>query len=243
MKRVLLKLSYDGTFYRGWQKQADLKTVQAEVEKALFVAFKKNIEVFASGRTDAGVHAIGQCVHFDIDDTVPVRKIKMILNRILPNDIEIISAKKVPNNFHARFSVKRKTYIYKIYNQQKNCFLANKVAFVKEYLDIDKMQQCAKILMGKHNFKGFCSSNTNAKDFEKTIYDISISKKKNFVYVEVTGSGFLMHMVRILVGTMVDFALNKISIEDVKMALEKQNRIFAGQTMPADGLYLKKVVY
>ena len=141
MKRVLLKLSYDGTFYRGWQKQADLKTVQAEVEKALFVAFKKNIEVFASGRTDAGVHAIGQCVHFDIDDTVPVRKIKMILNRILPNDIEIISAKKVPNNFHARFSVKSKTYIYKIYNQQKNCFLANKVAFVKEYLDINNVQK------------------------------------------------------------------------------------------------------
>ena len=243
MKRILLKIAYDGSSYKGWQKQEGLDTIQGTIEKALYLAFKKEIEIFASGRTDAGVHAIEQCAHFDIDDSVPVKKIKNILNRILPDDIEIKSAKIVSNDFHARFSVKKKKYLYKIATSCKNCFLAKRVGFVKEKLYVTKMQECAFLFLGKHNFKGFCSSQTSAKDFEKTIYNILVLKKKNFIEVEVEGSGFLMHMVRILVGTMVDYALGKITKEDIVCALKTQDRSFAGQTMPPQGLYLKKVFY
>lgn len=243
MKRILLKIAYDGTNFHGWQKQEGLRSVQGEIEQAIERAFKFSCNIFASGRTDAGVHALAQMAHFDIDDAVPTNKIKLVLNRILPPDVQILSAKKVSESFHARFSAKKKTYQYLLCTGKKNVFEANRKAYTEE-LDLRKMQECALLLTGEHNFKAFCSSQTSAKDFVRTVYDIKFYKKsRHNIVVEVTGNGFLMNMVRILVGTMVDYSLGKLDKNSVLKALEGGERSCAGRTMPPQGLYLKKVFY
>lgn len=242
MKRILLKIAYDGTNFHGWQRQEGLRTVQGEIEKAILDAFKIQAEVFASGRTDAGVHALGQMAHFDIEESCPTPKIKLVLNRILPPDIQILSAKKTDADFHARFDAKTKTYLYKICTGEKNCFLANRVAFIKD-LDIQKLEEIASLFIGEHNFKGFCSSQTSASNFVRKIYSIKITKKKKNIEIEITGNGFLMNMVRILVGSMVDYSLGKLSKDKILNALEKGQRSTSGRTMPPQGLYLKKVQY
>lgn len=242
MKRILLKIAYDGTNFHGWQRQEGLRTVQGEIEKAILDAFKIQAEVFASGRTDAGVHALGQMAHFDIEESCPTQKIKLVLNRILPPDIQILSAKKTDADFHARFDAKTKTYLYKICTGEKNCFLANRVAFIKD-LDIQKLEEIASLFIGEHNFKGFCSSQTSASNFVRKIYSIEITKKKKNIEIEITGNGFLMNMVRILVGSMVDYSLGKLGKDKILNALEKGQRSTSGRTMPPQGLYLKKVQY
>lgn len=242
MKRILLKIAYDGTNFHGWQRQEGLRTVQGEIEKAILDAFKIQAEVFASGRTDAGVHALGQMAHFDIEESCPTQKIKLVLNRILPPDIQILSAKKTDADFHARFDAKTKTYLYKICTGEKNCFLANRVAFIKD-LDIQKLEEIASLFIGEHNFKGFCSSQTSASNFVRKIYSIKITKKKKNIEIEITGNGFLMNMVRILVGSMVDYSLGKLGKDKILNSLEKGQRSTSGRTMPPQGLYLKKVQY
>ena len=242
MKRILLKIAYDGTNFHGWQRQEGLRTVQGEIEKAILDAFKIQAEVFASGRTDAGVHALGQMAHFDIEESCPTQKIKLVLNRILPPDIQILSAKKTDADFHARFDAKTKTYLYKICTGEKNCFLANRIAFIKD-LDIQKLEEIASLFIGEHNFKGFCSSQTSASNFVRKIYSIKITKKKKNIEIEITGNGFLMNMVRILVGSMVDYSLGKLGKDKILNALEKGQRSTSGRTMPPQGLYLKKVQY
>lgn len=242
MKRILLKIAYDGTNFHGWQRQDGLRTVQGEIEKAILSAFKIQTEVFASGRTDRGVHALGQMAHFDVDNSCPTNKIKMILNRILPPDIQILSAKKVPEDFHARFDAKAKTYLYKICTGERNCFLANRAAFIKN-LSLPKLEEIASVFMGEHDFKGFCSSQTSAQNFVRKIYSIEITKKKSNIVFEITGNGFLMNMVRILVGSMVDYSLGKLSKEKILLALKSGQRSMSGRTMPPQGLYLKKVQY
>ena len=244
MKRILLTIEYDGTFYSGWQKQPNMRTIQGEIEEAIFKSTGEKVEVFGSGRTDAGVHAYNQTAHFDINAPVPVEKLPYILNNVLPKDINIKSAKEVEENFHARFSIKKKIYLYKIYNNnQKNVFLANSAAWIKNPLDLTKMKEVALLLKGKHNFKGFCSANTSASDFEREIFDIEIERENDFVFVTISGSGFLYNMVRIIVGTMVDYSSGKITYEQIKKALEEGERSCAGQTMPACGLYLKETIY
>ena len=244
MTRILLKIEYDGTNYSGWQKQPNQKTIQGEIEEAFARATGDRIELFGSGRTDAGVHALGQTAHFDTKLPIPISKITEILNNQLPNDIVIKSACQVADDFHARFSIKKKCYLYKIYNgQEKNAFLANHVGWVKKELDIEKMREIAKILIGKHDFKGFCSSNTATLDFVRKIFSIDINQEEDFIYIEVIGNGFLYNMVRIIVGTLVDYSLGRISLQDVKDALKKGDRQKSGQTMAASGLYLKETFY
>lgn len=244
MKRVLLTIQYDGTNYCGWQKQPEVKTIQGEIERAFFDITGQKIELFGSGRTDAGVHALGQTAHFDLNVPIPVEKLPQILNARLPQDIAILSAKEVAEDFHARFSIKKKGYLYKILNtEEKNPFVANYYGFVKKPLDIDKMKQCANLLVGTHDFKGFCSANTSAVNFERTIFDIDISKQGQEIFVKVYGSGFLYNMVRIIVGTLVDYSQGKLSLDDVKTALERGDRSLSGVTMPPNGLYLFETIY
>lgn len=244
MRRILLKIEYVGTNYAGWQKQPNQRTIQGEIENAIFRAIGEQVEVFGSGRTDAGVHALGQTAHFDLSAPVPISKLAEILNNVLPSDICILSASEVESDFHARFSIKKKCYLYKIYNSpNKNAFLDSRVGWVKKHLDEIKMQECGNLLIGKHDFRGFCSAQTCAVNFEREIFDIRVKRDGDFVYVEVEGSGFLYNMVRIIVGTMVDFALDKLTEKDVLTALKTGERSHAGQTMPACGLYLKQTWY
>ncbi len=244
MKRILLTIEYDGTNYSGWQKQPTQKTIQGEIEGAIFRAIGKEVEIFGSGRTDAGVHAIHQTAHFDLDLPIPTGKIADILNNALPADIVIKDAQEVAPDFHARFSIKKKCYLYQIYNSPiKQAFLANRMAWVRRQLDIKRMKECAKLLVGVHDFKGLCSANTCATDFVRKIFAISVKRDGDYIYVSVQGSGFLYNMVRIITGTLVDYALEKITLDDVKQALEKGDRSKAGQTMPACGLYLQDTIY
>lgn len=245
MRRILLTISYDGHLYYGWQKQPNLKTIQGEIEEAFLRATGQKIEIFGSGRTDAGVHAYAQTAHFDTDVPIPVEKIMEILNNQLPPDIAIAEAREVEEEFHARFSIKKKSYVYHILNTpEKAPFDAYRYGFVKKPLDAGKMQEAANLLIGTHDFRGFCSSQTSATDFVRTIYDVRVEKLNDFMLnVIVTGNGFLYNMVRIIVGTLVDYSHGKITLEQIKDALENGNRASAGQTMPPNGLYLLKTEY
>ncbi len=244
MKRVLLSIEYDGTNYSGWQKQPNVKTIQGEIEKAIKLSIGEDVEVYGSGRTDAGVHALNQKAHFDMTLPVPLSKLPDILNNVLPDDIVIKSAEEVEGDFHARFSVHKKCYRYKIYNSSvKNAFLATRVGVVKNKLDIDKMREGALLLIGEHDFHGFCSANTSVENFVRTIYEIKVAQEGDFIKVDVCGNGFLYNMVRIIVGTLVDYSLGKLSLQDIKQALNQGDRSKAGQTMSPHGLYLKDVIY
>ncbi len=244
MRRVLLTIEYDGTNYSGWQKQPKVRTIQGEIERAIKQAIGEDVEIYGSGRTDAGVHALAQKAHFDISLPVPISKLPDILNNVLPADIAIKSAEEVGIDFHARFSVHKKCYRYKIYNSDiRNAFLATRVGVVKNKLDIDKMKEAAALLIGEHDFRGFCSANTSVENFIRTIYEIKIVKEGDFIKIDVCGNGFLYNMVRIIVGTLVDYSLEKLSLQDIKQALANGDRSKAGQTMVPQGLYLKDVIY
>ncbi len=244
MKRILITIEYDGTAYSGWQRQPNQKTVQGEIEEAIFRSIGERVEIFGSGRTDAGVHAFHQTAHFDLKAPVPISKLAEVLNNALPYDIAIKNAVEVESDFHARFSIKKKQYQYKIYNSPtKDVFLANRMGWIKKTLDIEKMQEVGKMLVGTHDFHGFCSANTSVEDFVRTIYDITVEKNEDFIYVTITGSGFLYNMVRIIVGTLVDYSLGKLTKDDIEKALNQGLRSHSGQTMPAHGLYLKDTFY
>lgn len=244
MKRILLTIEYNGTNYSGWQKQPNQKTIQGEIESAIFKSIGEKVEIFGSGRTDAGVHALGQTAHFDLKAPVPISKIADILNNVLPPDIVIRKGKEVEDDFHARFSIKKKCYLYKIYNSPvKKAFLSDRVGWIKKQLDIEKMKEASQLIVGEHDFRGLCSANTCAVNFVRKIFEITLTKENDFIYVEVCGNGFLYNMVRIIVGTLVDYALGKITLQDIKQAVEQGDRTKAGQTMSASGLYLKETIY
>ena len=244
MHRVLLKIQYDGREFYGWQKQEGRRTIQAELEDALEKLTGEPVEVFGSGRTDRGVHALDQAVHFDLKKEIPIKKLPEAINNLLPNDISVTKAKIVKDDFHARFDIKAKTYVYQVYNaKQKSAILANQSAFVNYDLDLIKMNEVARILEGKHNFKGFCCANSSVKDYNRQIYKIDISKKGKFLTFSVKGNGFLYNMVRIIVGTLIDVGRGLLSKEQVIKALESGNRCYAGKTMPPEGLFLAKTEY
>lgn len=245
MKKFLMTIQYLGKNYFGFQKQeTEPRTIQGVIEKALNSLTGENIEIFASGRTDAGVSAYAQTAHFESNTTIPANKIPFALNEKLPSDIKITDCKEVPSDFHARFDVKKKTYVYSLYfGPHMLPFYDERSYWLKKQPNIKLMKQCAKILEGKHNFKCFMSSGGQAKTFERIIYYIDIQQKGNLITIEVCGNGFLYNMVRIIVGTLLEVGNKKKTIEDVKLALEKQDRSLAGYLVPAKALYLKEVKY
>lgn len=244
MTKYVLEIEYNGKNFFGWQKQPELRTVQGEIEKSIFLVTKQNVEVFGSGRTDAGVHAYGQIAHFEANLNLSTEKVKEILNKALPEDINIKSVRLGDSNFHARFSAHKKTYLYKILNsKEKSIFDKDYFAREENTLDEKLMQKCGNMLVGRHNFKGFCSSQTQTINFEREIFDVSVTREGEKIFVEVTGNGFLYNMVRIIVGTMIDYALGKLTDADICEAIENGDRAKSGRTMPPSGLYLKEVVY
>ncbi len=218
--------------------------MQGELENAMFLLFKQQVAVEGSGRTDKGVHALGQVASFCTQNEIPQNKIKGALNNLLPPDVRIQKVGKAPDDFHARFSAKRKTYRYDVQIGGERSALKSK--FLAHYpyeVDLQKMLLAKQLLLGKHNFKGFCSSATNVTNFEREIFDLSISRRGKIVRFEVTGNGFLYNMVRILVGTLLEVGRGKLTEEDIKKALSTGQRKFAGKTMEPCGLFLKKVEY
>lgn len=245
MKKFLIVLQYIGKNYFGFQKQAnEEKTIQQVVENALSTLFDEKIDVVASGRTDAGVSALMQTAHFVSNTMIPAQKIPFAVNERLPKDIKVLDCKEVPDDFHARFDVKKKTYVYQMYvgNHQMPFYDENSY-WLKKQPNIKLMKECLKLLEGKHNFKCFMSSGGTSTNFERIIYYIDITQKENQLFVEVCGNGFLYNMVRIIVGTLLEVGYKKKTKEDVLKALQNQDRTMAGFLVPAKGLYLKSVKY
>ncbi len=243
MQRIKIVLQYDGSYFSGWQKQKKSRSIQEEIEKALFKLFGKETLVTGSSRTDAGVHALGQVCHFDCDEKFPVKNLCKAINAFLPDDIRVIKAYKVKVSFNARFDVIKKTYIYVLSNQNFNPIFRKYYTTIDYPLNESKMKDCMRLFLGKHNFKGFCSSSAQVKNFEREIFEAKLTKKFKCFVFEFTGNGFLQHMIRILVGTVVDVGRGKLTLEQVKECLRSYDRSLSGKTMPPNGLYLKKIFY
>lgn len=243
--RVKIEISYLGDEYSGFQVQRNKKTIQNEIEKVLFEIFNCNISIVASGRTDAGVSAIRQVAHFDLNETIDVSKLYKRMNAMLPLDIRILSSEEVVEDWHARYSAKRKTYCYNFYVSQVIIPYFDKHSLnVGVDLNIDAMNKACSYLIGEHDFSAFCASNTNVINKSRIIYDAQIKQQSDICfYFEITGNGFLYNMVRIIFGTLLQVGLQKITPEEFRAIIESKDRNKAGRTAPSKGLFLKSVHY
>ena len=242
--KIAMLVEYDGTCYAGWQKQKNAVTVQEKIEDALETIGKGHINVFGAGRTDSGVHARGQCAHFEIDASIPAEKYMFILNTLLPEDIRITKSWEASQDFHCRFSAKGKRYIYRIFNAQYSSALMGRfTCFVPEALDIEKMQEAAQYIKGTHDFASFCAAGGSAKTTVRTVTRLDIVKNDNLIEIIVEGNGFLYNMVRIIAGTLIEVGKGKRTTKSVFDAVEGKDRTSAGATAEARGLTMDEVFY
>ena len=241
--RYLLTFSYDGTNFYGYQKQVNKRTIQEEMEKVLSKISNKKVTISASGRTDKGVHALNQTAHFDLDNKIDLLKFKKSVNSLLPDDIYVKRIGKVSEDFHARFSVKCKEYEYKLNLGKYDPINRNYIYQYNNSLDINKMIEASKYLIGEHNFKTFTKATNEEKDYIRVINKIDINKNKNTLIIRFNGNGFLRYMVRNLVGTLIAIGENKIKPDYIKELILLEDRTKAKKTAPSQGLYLKKVYY
>lgn len=242
--RIKLVIEYDGTAYSGWQRQDKDPSVQQAVEEALQGLTGEKIAIHAAGRTDAGVHAFGQVAHFDTQSRIPPDKFSFALNTMLPPDIRIRDSSEADADFHARFSAKRKHYRYVIQNgPHASAIHRDHSMHVPLSLDLEKMQRGAECLVGEHDFSAFTSAQLRVKSAVRTVYGIEVSRDGNFVRIDVTGSGFLYNMVRIIAGTLIYVGIGKLQPEEVFAILESRDRRKAGITAQPQGLFLMEVFY
>lgn len=244
MKRILIVIEYDGTNYKGWQQQKDYATVQQTLTEALIVTCGHDLTVHASGRTDDGVHAIAQTAHFDTTCTIPPERIAAAVNTKLPDDIKVLKSFEVSLDFHARFSAKRKTYVYKFYTAKVFSPLKRfHYTLVPQQLNIEAMKKACEYLEGTHDFAAFKSTFCKLSNTVRTMYSAKIVNYENIIEFHVCGNGFLQHMVRILAGTLLEVGKEKYPPEFVKEIILKKDRSLAGKTCEPQGLYLKEVEY
>ena len=244
MRNIKLIIEYDGKGFNGWQKQPNKLNIQGEIERAIKEVTGEEVELNASGRTDAGVHAISQVANFKTESNIDINKIPLALNSKLKKSIIIKKAEEVDLNFHARYNAKGKKYRYII----NNSLVGSAIYRDLEYnfpikLDVEKMKHAAKYFEGEHDFKAFRSSGTSNKNSVREIYKVEIKEENERIILESTGNGFLYNMVRIMVGTLMDVGLGKIKPESIKDIIDSKERTKAGKTAPAQGLYLVEVYY
>jgi tRNA pseudouridine38-40 synthase len=239
-------ISYDGHLFYGYQVQPGQRTIQDELEKALQTLHKakERIPVVSSGRTDSGVHAVGQTIHFDSPLSIPEAKWPYALNALLPDDISVRKAEAVNDQFHARFSAKRKEYRYMIYRGRHPDVFKRYYAYHVPYdLDMEKVKEASRYLVGTHDFTSFCATKTEVKDKVRTVHELEWSDTGDGLQMRIVGSGFLYNMVRIIAGTLLDVGTGKFSPGDIEKMILAKNRDAAGRTAPAHGLYLWRVIY
>jgi tRNA pseudouridine38-40 synthase len=246
MRNIKLILEYDGTNYHGWQSQAGTgrPTIQDSLEQAIRTLTGKETKTYASGRTDAGVHALGHVANFLTDSTIPSEAWAPALNHVLPGDIRICSSQEVSMEFHARFSAEGKIYQYRILNRRAPSALHRNHAWhIPLPLNLRNMRSAAACLLGEHDFSTFRSSSCTAKTAVRTMKSLTITKKGEFVEVLLEADAFLMHMARNIVGTLVDVGLGRFRPDEVKHMLKACDRKKGGRIAPAYGLYLLRVLY
>lgn len=245
MKNYKITIQYDGTRYSGWQVQkCTPDTIQGKIEHVIETLAGHPVEIMGSGRTDAGVHARGQVANFLIEDNFKKEEIFSWLNEHLPKDIAVIQIEEVADRFHSRFSAKSKTYVYRIHTgNYSNVFERKFVYDYKGILDVNRMREAAKLLEGKHDFKSFCGNKRMKKSTVRTIYEIKIEELPGELKISYTGNGFLMNMVRILTGTLIEVGDGRRTPESMTDILEGLDRELAGYTAPPQGLMLEQVYY
>jgi len=239
MQRYALGIEYEGTHYKGWQKQKKTSlTIQEKVEDALSKVANEEIKIICSGRTDSGVHAAMQVIHFETSSNRTNKALLLGSNSILPFDINIIWVKKVTNNFHGRFSAKKRSYRYHIFNGRHQSVLNRKFSsIIKESLDIVAMQKASNYLIGEKDFSSFRGAGCQSKSAKRNIFEINIKKNGKIIVIDISANAFLLNMVRIIVGTLIDVGLNKINSESIKEILLLKDRTKAGKTAEAKGLF------
>ena len=254
MKRILLRIAYDGTDYAGWQIQKNAVTVESVLTEALRDLLKEKIELIGASRTDAGVHALGNVAVFDTETRIPPEKIAIAVNQRLPDSIRVQSSEEVTKKFHPRYCDSIKTYEYTILNASIAIPTESRYSYhVYRNLDIIAMRKAAEVLVGTHDFSAFCSAGSQVKSKVRTIIKVEINEIplasffRNYpqrkIVIRVSGTGFLYNMVRIIVGTLVEAGEGRRSIETVREAVEKGERNLAGPTAPPQGLMLIGIQY
>lgn len=244
MRNIKLTIEYDGKDFNGWQKQPTKMNIQGTIEQAIKQITGEDVELNASGRTDAGVHALGQVANFKTNSKIPIEKFAIAINSKLKRSIVIKRAEEVDERFHSRLSCKRKTYRYIINNSQEGTAIyRNLETHIPQKLDVEKMQKAVKYFEGEHDFKAFKASGTSSKSSVRTIYKANVYQENEKIFIELTGNGFLYNMVRIIAGTLVDVGLGKIEPEEIPKIIQEGKRENAGKTLPPNGLYLVKVMY
>lgn len=242
--RIKCIISYNGANYYGFQTQnkADMNSIQDEIEKVLSKIFNRQIDIQASGRTDRGVHALGQVIHFDIEEeTVDLYRLKYSINCMLPKDIYFKEMEVVNEEFHSRFSAKSKTYRYIINTKERNVILDKLIYNFSRNLDVEKIKEGINVFIGTHSFHNFCTNNEG--DYIRTIYSFTLEEKEGYLIFNVTGSGFRRYMVRMLIGTLIEVGLGNISISEVKEILDTNEMKRIRYKAPSEGLYLVEVNY
>lgn len=245
MRNIKIVIEYDGTKYKGWQRLGDSdNTIQHKIEAVLSKMAGENIEITASGRTDAGVHATNQVANFRTESTMPDHKMRSYCYEYLPEDIVVKTVEEVDLNFHARYNAKAKKYVYNICNNKAHNVFTRKYDYhVIQPLNIEKMRKASEILIGEHDFQSFTTLKSKKKSTVRDIYTINIVNEDGNIEISVQGNGFMKNMVRLIVGTLVEVGLGEKSVDEIGVILEKKERKYAGHIAPAKGLFLEEVNY
>lgn len=245
MRNIRIKVTYEGTRYQGWQKQESAEnTIQGKLELLISRMCGEEIAIQGSGRTDAGVHALGQVVNFHTNSTMSVAEMLTHMNQYLPEDIAVVEITEAAERFHSRLNARGKRYSYRVWNSTvPNVFLRRYAETVPEQLDIEAMQKAAKHLLGEHDFKSFTSTKKGKKSTVRRIDCIDIKKEGNLITFTFEGNGFLYHMIRILVGTLLEVGKGEREADSIPALIAAKNREQAGALVPGKGLVLEEVFY
>jgi tRNA pseudouridine38-40 synthase len=241
MLRYLLRITYDGSKYYGFQRLKKNPSVQKELEEALSKVFKENIEIKGSGRTDKGVHAIDQCVSFDAPFEIDSVSLIKAVNRRLSNNVYVKAAKRVSSDFHARFSVKKKGYEYKINVGEYSPLLNDYYYQPREKINLKRLRKAARLFIGTHDYKNFVSG--EHENTISNIYKITINKKNNIIIIKIIGTKFYKYMVRNIVGALLDYNKEKVDLDSIKSMLDNPQNKVQLTTICPNGLYLTKIIY
>jgi tRNA pseudouridine38-40 synthase len=244
MKTIALRLRYDGTAYHGWQVQKEDRSVCGTLNEALEKVFGERVRAVGCGRTDAGVHALRYCASFRTECSIPLERIPFAVNSRLPRDISVTDAVEAPEHFNAIGCCRKKEYIYLIYNSRiRDPFLANRVCFYPQKLDLYRMQKAAAAFEGTHDFAAVRSVGTPTRTTVRTVYRCCVTQEGPLIRIAVCADGFLYNMCRAIAGTLVYASYGKLEPEEIPSLLEKRDRRLTGPTMPPQGLYLYRVWY
>lgn len=240
----MLRVSYDGTDFCGWQVQNEMRTVEGELNKAINELTGETTEVIGASRTDSGVHAKGNVAVFDTESSIPAEKFMYAINSLLPDDVTVVESKEVDKDFHPRHCRSIKTYEYRIYTSRINNPLKRRFAYrFPTELDVEKMDEAAKYLIGEHDFKSFCCVRTQAETTIREIFSADVYRDDEDIVIRVTGAGFLYNMVRIIAGSLMEIGSGKYEPIHIKEVLEGTDRTLAGPTAEPQGLTLVNIEF